>query len=207
MASISAVKAYDMLQTCVCLDELPRCNAIKHVFGMANISATFVLGAWQGIFFHKIMTVKQIVEAIQQNRLESVFKDCCSKLATVNHHYAQKVLERYAAKGDDKHSLIINFGLFNLRPETAEESIRAFKNYITDLRDFAEECKDTDSYVALVTAGIRVPKPLAEIKTEMRALVIDFESTMACMPPDAAAKAADALTDAKGVLSSLEQFE
>jgi hypothetical protein len=204
MASISAVKAYDVLQTSVCRDEFPRCKVMKRVFGMDNISATFVLGAWQGINFHKVRTTKQIVEAIQQNRLESMFKTCCSELATVNHHYAQKVLECYAAKGNDS---LINFGLFNLRPETVEESIKAFKNYMNDLQDFAEDCKDTTGYVTLLTAGIRVPKPLAEIKTEMQALVTDFESTIASMPPDAAAKAADVLTDAKGVLSSLEQFE
>ena len=208
MVAISAVKAYDMLQTSVCSDEIPDSNAMRHVFGMDNMHALFVMGAWQGIFHYKVLTVKQIVEAIQQNRLESVFKDCCTKLATVNHHWAKKVLERYALKGDNEHSFIIDFGLFDLRPATVEESIKGFKNYIMDLQDFAEECtKDTESYMDLVKAGIRVPKPLAEIKLEMQALIDDFEGTIADMQDDMATKATEALMLAKETLSAWEHFE
>ena len=199
MASLSAVKAYDILLAIVHRNGRPSCNATADVFGMDNISAPIVLGAWQGIFQYKILTAKQIVEAIQQNRLESVFKDCCSKLATVNHHYALKALERYRQKTSDPVSdLIISFGLFNLRPETTEESIKAFKNYFNDLADFAEEREDTGSYRALVAAGIRVPKALAAIELEMQALVDDFESTIASMQDDMAAKATEALMHARG---------
>ena len=173
---MSAVKAYDTLLTFVHLDKLPDDNATRFFFGMDNMSAANVLGAWPGIFNYQILSSKQIVEAIQQNNLEGVFNDSCRKLAAMKHFYAQKVIE---------HSSIIDFGRFELREETHEETIQAFKNYLFEYMDLA----DAIAYGKQKPGG----KTLAEIKTGTAALIADLESAIGSMAEPEAKMAREAV--------------
>jgi hypothetical protein len=185
MPAISAEKAFDMLTYIMYCDEFPCNDAIRHVFGMSNpLASPFVLRAWKRIFNCRVVTAKQIVEAVRKNELEKIFKESCNKLAAVSNDAYEKTQLHMACS--------INFGRFNLRDPTHEESIKAFKNYIDDMVDY------------LVLGNfqpVRPKKPREEILSEMKALISQFEDYINCVPLELLCMANRALKTAKESIS------